>query len=191
MRSAAAPATFEHEGVAGDAALLAPLGRCRRDIVGGQNGADLEPIGRRHLGRHVEVHAVAGIVAVEEQHARAAIGRSSAGEDRIGRGRGKDVADRDGVGEPAPDQPREGRLVAGAAPHHEADLAGSRALDRDQRTAVPLGPAQVARMRRQHALDHLVHDVGGVVDQLLGFHAILPALQISTTPKRRRGPGVS
>ena len=96
-------ADLEEENAAGDAApVLGALGRGRGHVVGAEHGLDADAVGRGQLGCHVEVHHVAGIVAVEEEHAVRAGGGLGGGEDRLGRGRGEDVADDGGGGEASP-----------------------------------------------------------------------------------------
>ena len=65
---------LDHVDVAGDAApVVHALRRRGGDVVGDAHGAHLDAVVLQHLGGHVEVHIVAGIVAIEEQHALAAM----------------------------------------------------------------------------------------------------------------------
>ena len=46
-----------------------------RDVVGRRDGAHLDAVVAGQLGRHVEVQDVAAVIAVEVEHARAAVDR--------------------------------------------------------------------------------------------------------------------
>ena len=65
----------------------------------------------REFRRHVEIHDIAHIVAVDEQNAGATGNGLHTLEYRIGRRRRKDVADRNGVSEALADVAEETRLV--------------------------------------------------------------------------------
>ena len=116
---------LEDEEIAGHAApLLALVARRGGNIVGRQHRAHLDIVHRQHLGRHVEIHDVAGVVAIHEQHAGAAVHGLRAFDDRIGRWRGENITDGAGVGQPLADVAEEGRLVAGPTADDQPDLSG-------------------------------------------------------------------
>ncbi len=146
----------------------APVARRRGDVVGRQHGADLDVLHRRHLGGHVEVHHVAGVVAVHEEHARAAAGCLGTRQDRIGRRRGEDVADRGRVGETPTDEAQERRLVTGPAADHQPDLARARPFARNHRPPMAGGPLEMPRVRGEDAVEHLVDRVVPPIQDLLG-----------------------
>ena len=139
------------------------------DVVGGEHRAGLDVVHRQHLGSHVEVHDVAGIVAIHEQHAGAAAGGLRAFDDRIGRRRGEDVADRAGVGQPLADEAEEGRLVPGSAADDQSDLAGTWAVSRDDRARASIDGMEMPAMSGQHADKHLLDGACAVIDKLLGL----------------------
>ena len=119
---------FPHEDLAGDATALLALVRSRRtDIVIGDDGRDLDAFLGGELDRHLHVHVVAGIIAVEADDAVAAIGLARGVEEALGRRRRKQLADRDRIQHVASGIADEGGLMAGAAAGDHADLAARRA----------------------------------------------------------------
>ena len=121
----------------------------------------------RDLRRHVEIHDVADVVAVDKQNAGAAGDRLRALEDRIGRRRREDVADRDGVGEALADVAEEARLVPRTAADHKADLAWTRPVQRHQRAPRRRERPYEGAMGANGAVEHLLHHDVGLVDELL------------------------
>ncbi|MND54451.1 hypothetical protein D3C80_455120 [compost metagenome] len=59
------------------------IDRRRGDVVGGQNGFDPDALLFGHLGSHLEVHDVASIIAVNEEHALSLGGCKRALNNRI------------------------------------------------------------------------------------------------------------
>ena len=162
---------------------LAPSGgRGAGDVVGSQNRPGGNRVELRHLARHVEVHAVAAVIAVEAQHAGAAVRLpdrlAAAGDGRTF----EDVADRAGVEQALADIAGEQRQVARAAAADDADLAG---LDAARPRDDPLGltgPLET-RMGHAQAIEHLVDVHLRLVDDLL--HGSLP--RASTRRAQRTG----
>src|SRR5207245_3426938 len=77
------------------------------------------------LGRHLEVHDVAGVVLDDEEPAVAAIDRAGSGDDLVGRRRGEDLPRASGVEHPIANEAGVKRLVATAAARDEGDLVFS------------------------------------------------------------------
>ena len=75
------------------------------------------------------------------------------------------------VGQPAPHEADEGRLVPGPAADHEPHLAGPRSVPSQYCARVARGPHQVPRMRCEDAVEHLVDGSISVVQYLLGTHS--------------------
>ena len=67
-------------------------GRCSGNIVAHAHGADVDAVIGQHLRCNVEVHVVAGIVAIEEDDPLAAMHRLCGLIDDVGRRRGEDLA---------------------------------------------------------------------------------------------------
>ena len=69
---------FECVNHAGDAtALLAFCGRRARDVIGQYDTRGVQVLHLKHVAGHIEIHDVAAVIAVEPQHAGAAIGRAN------------------------------------------------------------------------------------------------------------------
>src|SRR5690606_698859 len=114
------------EDVAGNpATFLALVARGGGNVVGGQHRTYFHTFHFQQFGRHVEIHDVAGIVAIKEKNAGAAIGCKGSIHGWLRRRRSKDVADRAGVGQPLADIAQKGRLMTRAATDHYGDLAGT------------------------------------------------------------------
>jgi hypothetical protein len=124
-----------------------------------------------HLGRHLEVHHVAGIVLDDEQHALAALDLRRRREHLVRRRGSEDLARAGGVEHAVADEAAVQRLVARAAARDQRHLAARALAARDmdrvqvQRQQVGMGRGQPLQRLDQHALD--------VVDELL--HDALPA----------------
>ncbi len=130
---------------------------------------DLDILHRRHLRGHVEVHHVAGVIAVHEQHPGAAADSARALEDRIGRRRSEDVADGRGVSKATPDKAEERRLMARSAADHEADFATPRAIARHDGTRAADNSAKMSRMGCHYSVEHFIDRIATIVDDLLGL----------------------
>jgi len=143
-----------------------PLGG-RGDVVGRQDGLDLDPFRVGHLGRHAEVQDVALVVAEQVEDAGAAVDCLGGREHLLDGRRGEDVADRAAVHEPLPDVSHEHRQVAGAAAGRDADLALDGRVGAND--GPPVGPdeLELVRVGQDDALQHFIHERERIVDDLL------------------------
>ena len=65
---------LDDEHVARNAApFIGAVGCAHRHVVAHADGARVDPLGAEELCRHVEVHVVAGIIAIDEDHALAPV----------------------------------------------------------------------------------------------------------------------
>jgi hypothetical protein len=149
------PGRLEDVEATGDTAP--PVGLCRRrgeDIVRHQHCAGIDPLGTQPRFGHAEVHDIAAVVAEGEEHARPAIDGFRDAVAVLAGGRGEDVADGRARGEAVSHQAIERGVVAGASPHHHADLAlGGRAVGDD--AAGAWHAPQIAAVGGGVAADHL------------------------------------
>ena len=119
---------LQQHGDADAAAAGRPGAVLHGDVVVGDDGDDARAgLGRRQLGRHLEVHDVAGVVLHDVQDAGAAVDQLGGGEHLVGHRRGEHLAGAGGVEHAEPDEPAVQRLVARAAAGDDADLALLRA----------------------------------------------------------------
>ena len=116
-----------------------------RHVVVGDDRLDLDALALAEVGRHVEVHDVAGVVLDDVQDARAAVDGLRRLEHLVGRRRGEDLARARRVEHARPDEPAVHRLVPGAAAGDDADLALARARRPARRST---GRSRPARGRR-------------------------------------------
>ena len=134
---------------AGDAAGLRQVGQ--RDVVVDDDHRDLEAEGAGPLGGEAEVQPVAGVVLDDQQAPGRAGDGEDAGEHRVDRGRGEDVAADRGGQHAAADEAGMRRLVAGAAAGDQRHLGAvpvGADHDADVRIAVePREPAAGERAR--------------------------------------------
>ena len=175
----------DEEG-AGEAAGLRQVGL--GDVVVDDDHRDLEAEGARALGGEAEVQPVAGVVLDDEQAPGRAGDGEDAGEHRVDRGRGEDVAADRGGQHAGADEAGVRRLVAGAAAGDQRD-AGAVPVgaddDADVRVAVEAGEA--AAGERQKAVDGLGDD-GFLGVEELGH---LVCLTGCAGRRRRRSSGFS
>jgi hypothetical protein len=100
-----------------------------RDVVVGHDGDHVESgFCRGHLGGHLEVHHVAGVVLHDVQDPGAAVDVLGCLEQLVGCGGGEVLAGTRRVEHAEPDESAVQRLVAGAAAGDETDLAVVRAF---------------------------------------------------------------
>ena len=176
--SQAAPAALKTKKLPATPRRLCDLVAGRRGhVIRCQHGADLDVFHRRQFGGHVEVHHVAGIVAVHEQHAGAAIDSLGAFVDRIWRGRCEDVSDGCCIGKALADEPEECRLVPGTAADDEPDFSGARPILGNDRARASCNARQMTRVRCKDAGKHLVDRLAAFVDDLLGLHPFWHSLE--------------
>jgi hypothetical protein len=156
---------LEDVEVAGHAApLLFAALRRGGHVVGDDHGADVHAfVAAARLG-HVEVHHVARVVAVGEEHARAAVQRLRAAVDLLRGGAREDVPDHGPVREALADRPAERRIVPGAAPDQDRDLTPPGRPNGHNPRGVRHAP-HVAPVSGQEPLDHLVLERPRVVRQ--------------------------
>ena len=89
---------FEAIDHAGHAAAFVTLpGSGAGDVVGRQHRGGADILHLDHLAGHIEVHDVAAVIAVEAQHAGAAMSRADGVRHQIHAWRGKHVADGAGI----------------------------------------------------------------------------------------------
>ena len=160
-----------HEVDAGHAAARLDVG-VGKNVVGAHERLRFDVVHVEQLGRHVEVHDVAGVVAVEEQHARAGLDLLGDVVDLLGRRGLENAADAAAVEQALADVAEEEGQVTGAAAGDDGDLA----------VLLPGGAvaAQVVRggldLLGEGGVDALEHLVGvglGGVDDLLHWVAFL------------------
>ena len=121
---------------------------------------------RRQLDRHLHVHVVAGIVAVEADDALAAIGLTHGVVEALGGRGGEQFADRHRIQHVPAGIADEGRLMSGTAAGNDADLAGDRRVLRNDHPRVVGKPDEIG-MRLDEALDGIFDHFVGVVDESL------------------------
>jgi hypothetical protein len=111
---------LDHER-AGDAAPAGGVGRVLdSDVVVDD---DRRVVAGQHLGGHLEVHHVAGIVLDDEERSGAAVDGLGRGEHLVGRRRGEDLARAGRVEHAVADEAGMQRLVARAAARDQRHLA--------------------------------------------------------------------
>ena len=169
----ACPARLPHQDLAGDAAALVGLVRGRRGhVVVGHHRFDPDPVLGRELDRHLHVHVVAGIVAVQAGDALSPVGFAERGVEALGGGRSEHLADRHRVHHSRPDIAQERRLVTRPAAGHHADarlgIAGA------TQHARVVGGDQEVGMRPQYAGEAVLGDLVWIVD-----HAVHAAVSSS------------
>ena len=86
-----------------------------RHVVVDDHRLDLDALVAGQLGRHLEVHDVAGVVLDDVQHAGAAVDGLRGRQHLVGRGRGEHLAGAGGVEHAHADEAAVHGLVAGAA----------------------------------------------------------------------------
>src|SRR5690606_39496162 len=146
-------------GGAGHApALVCLLGRGRGDIVGDVDDPGVDTLGEQPLPGGGEVQPVPGVVAERQHQPGPAGGGPPHPVDLLGGGGGEDVTQHAPVGEPWPDDPGVGGVVAGAATHHQAHLAGPGAVLADEPGGVRY-PSHVPGVGGGEAVDDVCFEV--------------------------------
>ena len=130
-----------------------------------------EPSASRHVGGHLEVHDVAGVVLDDVQDARAAVDGLGRLHHLVGRGRGEHLARARRVEHALPHEPSVHRLVTRAAAGDDADLALHRRVGAHDVGRV-VGDLHAVAVRRLDALERIPEHLLGIVDELL--HAQRP-----------------
>ena len=148
------------------------------DVVHRPHGPDLDALVGRHFCSDVEIHDVAFVVAVDVEHALAAMDRLRRFEDDLGRRRGEYVPAGRGGRKSGPDIGRVDRLVAASASDQEGDFS---VLDMRPHERADTGDFRQPSMRRENdALDDFVDDSLRIVDRLLRHDLFPPSLRAST-----------
>ena len=151
---------------AGHAAAPGGVGRVLdRHVVVDDHG---RVVAVEHLGRHLEVHHVAGIVLHDEEHTGACVHGRGRGEHLVGRGRSEDLAGAGRVEHAVADEAGVQRLVAGTATRDQRDLAGFQRAPADE--LVCGAERHDVGMRRRETVERFGEHGVDVVDQL--FHAV-------------------
>ena len=166
--SAAAPQIFS-------ASTVAPTPRrpavyrlsLHGDVVVDDHGLDLDALVARELGRHLEVHHVAGVVLDDVQRAGPAVDGLRGGEHLVRGRRGEHLARAGRVEHAHADEAAVHGLVAGAASGDQRHLAGDgrvgahdvgRVGEHPQAVAVRRGDTgQLVPDRVLRAIDQLLH----------------------------------
>ena len=155
---------LEDRQVSGDAAALFDLvQRGAGDVVRDEDGAGFDAFGVEPQLGLAEVEHVAGVVAVAQQHAAAGVGGLGHPVDLAGRRRGEHVAAGRAGGQARSHQAGEGRVVAGAAADHQGHLPGRHLGGADD---AAVHPGNVAAVGRHKAVQCLIREVSGVVEDL-------------------------
>ena len=136
------------------------------DVVVGNDGRDFDPVLGGELRRHLHVHVVAGIVAVEHDDTLAAVGLADGIVEALGGGRGKQFADGDRIQHVPAGIADEGRLMTRAAARHHADLAGKGGILGNDDARV-FGQAHDVAMGLDEALHGILDHQVRVVDETL------------------------
>ena len=158
-----------------------------RDVVVGEHGLDLDVLALAHVGGHVEVHDVAGVVLDDVNDAGAAVDRLRRLEHLVGRGRGEHLPRTGGVEHAGTDVAAVHRLVAGAAPGDEPDLALDRRVVADDDGRFVDDPHAVA-VCCFDAVKRVLQDRVGRIDELLHAPSLKPEL-IGQDARREDPPG--
>ena len=140
---------------------------------------DLDAVLGRQLDRHLHVHVVAGVVAIQAGDALPAIGRAERGVEALGGRRGEHLADGHGVEQAWADVAQKGRLVPGAAAGDDADPA-SRAWASPAKDARVRGGCQQVRMGGQEAAEAVLNDLVGMSDDAV--QAVAPKARTARRP---------
>ena len=142
------------------------IGRRGADVVVGDDGLHLDAVLGGELHRHFDVHIVAGVIAVEADHASAAVGDLHRVVEALGGWRGEDLAHGHRVEHVSADIPNKGRLVAGAATRDDADLATYRRL-RVRHDSRVLAELDEIAVRLDEAAHGVLNDKVWIVDKAL------------------------
>jgi hypothetical protein len=118
-----------------------------------------------------EVQHVTGVPAEDEDHAGAVLRGAGHRADLLRGGGGEQVAHRCAVRHTGPDQPAEGRVVSRPAADDDGDCPRS-AIHRAHHTA--LDATHSSRIRHHEAVQHLLGECGGVVEQTGHGESSLP-----------------
>jgi hypothetical protein len=168
------------------AARLRQVGQ--RDVVVHDDHADLEPLRPRPFGGEAEVQPVAGVVLHDQEAARLARHGEDAGEHRVDRGRGEDLAADGRRQHPLPHEARVARLVPRAAARDERDLrAVPVGADHHLDVRIAVEPREAAARRAEHPVDRFGDERFLGVDEL--SHLVL--LRRSGRRQRRSKGGSS
>ena len=147
--------------------LWRSVGAGAGDVVGDEHGGGSDVFEFHHLAGHIEIHHVAAVIAVQAQHARAAVGRANGIGHGFGAGRGEDVADGAGVQQAGSDIAGEDGEVAGAAAGDDADFTGDGSFRPGEDAAFGAAAVEITGMGGAQAFHHLDDVIFRPVEYLL------------------------
>src|SRR5690606_21306926 len=161
------PRDLEGEYHPGDtAAAVRLVGGGGGHVVADEHGARLDVVHLDHLGGHVEVHHVAAIVAVDVDHAFAAVNAPGDVGDLFDRGRLEHVTDGAAIQHALPHVAKEYGQVARAAARHQADFALNRGIGPYQRVDV-VDKGELLGVGLVQPIEHVGDELFGVIQDLL------------------------
>ena len=158
-----------------------------RDVVVGEHGLDLDVLALPHVGGHVEVHDVAGVVLDDVNDAGAAVDGLRRLEHLVGRGRGEHLPRTGRVEHARPDVAAVHRLMTRAASGDEPDLALDRRVLADDDGWFVDDPYAVA-VCCFNAVERVLQDRVGRIDELFHAPSLKPEL-IGQDARREDRPG--
>ncbi len=160
-------ACLPHEDFARHATtFLALVGRSGADIVVRDDRRHFDTVLGGKLDRHLHVHVVTGIVAVENDNALAAVGLADGVVEALGGWRGEQFTNRDGIEHVFAGIADERRFVPRAAARNDADLACNRRACSGNHARVFGKPNDVG-MSFDKTLDRVLNDFVRIVDEAL------------------------
>ena len=174
----------DHAGNA--AAAVGILLRRGGHVILDQHGLGDDVVLQLHgLAGHFKVHLVSAVVAVQAEHAVAAVAGADHVRHALCRRRGEHVADGAAVQQAAAHVAQEHRQMAAAARGDDADLALARRIGGEQHALVAVEQLDLVAVRRDDAVHRLVYEVLRLVDDLSHLGFLLSQYFISTRFRMR------
>ena len=137
------------------------------NIVGDHNGLDAgASLHRSHLGSHIEVHDVTGVVLNDVEYANPTIDGLGGLGDLVGDGGGEDLAAACGVEHPPSDVARVQRLVSGTATRDQTNLSVHRTTGAQHYAMVEID-FQAVWVGGRYAAQGINDDILDSVDEFL------------------------
>jgi hypothetical protein len=186
------PGQFVGVDESGHTAALLALGRAGAGhVVRALDRQRADAVEIHDLRRHLEVHRVAAVVAEQQKHAGAGVGRADGFDHLVGAWGGEDVADGAAVEEAPSDVAREHGQVAGSAARGDTHFAGARPGGTRDGAPGLTDPTIELRMRGAQAVEGFVHVRKGIVEDLLHHRsgvvgAVPPDVMDRVGPGKRR-----